>query len=1032
MAQNRTIWSGGLVVFLTGLLVAAGDIENRVRAVEPKALAKMPEAAARPVDFVRDIRPILQRSCYRCHGPEKQKSGLRLDARAAAMAGGDSYAPNIIAGNGAGSPLVRFVAGVDADVKMPPEGKRLSAQEVGLLRAWIDQGAVWPDEAAGKVADKTDWWSLKPLEQPAVPSGEADAPAPNNPIDAFIRETLHEKQIPHAPETDRRTLIRRLYFDLIGLPPTPQQVEAFVSDSHAAAYERLVDELLSSPRYGERWARHWMDTAHFAETHGHDQDRIREFAWPYRDYLIASFNVDKPYGRFVEEQVAGDVLYPEDPQATVALGFLAAGPWDESSLRDIQEATLDRQIARYVDRDDMVSNVMNNVTSTTVQCARCHDHKFDPISQQDYYALQAVFAGVDKANRAYDSDQTAGRRRRELVQRKQLLDRDDAQATALLLSADVQAAVASWEESLSHNRAHWTVLMPDSATSANGATLVPQPDGSVLSTGSRPERDTYTITARVPLAQVSALRLEVLADDHFPHHGPGRQDNGNLHLSEIQLFAGDARGAPLPWSAASADFNQDGWGIERAIDGEEATAWGIYPQVGKSHQAVFELKQKLKVAADAKITVVLKQLHGGGHLIGRARLAVTDVGSPVGLDAGLDVLPVEISEILAKASDHRSTAERQTLARFQQRQAVLHDLAALPQPSLVYAAAHEFAPDGGHLPPHGLRPVEVLYRGDIRQPRGAAVPGTLSCVTGLAARFKLAEPDDEGARRAALAHWLSSTRNPLTWRSIVNRVWQYHFGRGLVETPNDFGRMGALPTHPALLDWLAVDFRDHGQSFKRLHRLIVTSATYRQSSRIADIGAPQSAKAIVSDVDNRFLWRMNRQRLDAESMRDAVLAVSGRLDLRMGGPSDRQFTQQPGLHVTPLVDYSKFDLDSDAGRRRSVYRFLFRTLPDPFMEAFDCPSGDELAPLRTSSITVQQALAMWNDALIARHCEYLAARLKLLGSTTRDRVAAAVQLVFGRPAREDELRDLSAYADKHGLANLCLVLLNANEFLFIN
>ena len=375
------------------------------------------------------------------------------------MAGGDSYAPNIIAGNGAGSPLLRFVAGMDDDVTMPPEGKRLSAQEVGLLRAWIDQGAIWPDEAAGKIADKTDWWSLKPLEQPAVPSGEAGAPAPSNPIDAFIRQTLREKHFPHAPETDRRTLIRRLYFDLIGLPPTPQQVEAFVSDSNAAAYERLVDELLSSPRYGERWARHWMDTAHFAETHGHDQDRIREFAWPYRDYLIASFNADKPYGRFVEEQVAGDVLYPEDPQATVALGFLAAGPWDESSLRDIQEATLDRQIARYVDRDDMVSNVMNNVTSTTVQCARCHDHKFDPISQRDYYALQAVFAGVGKANRAYDSDPTVGRRRRELVQRKQLLDRDDAQSTAFLLSPDVQAAVASWEESLSHNRARWTVLL---------------------------------------------------------------------------------------------------------------------------------------------------------------------------------------------------------------------------------------------------------------------------------------------------------------------------------------------------------------------------------------------------------------------------------------------------------------------------------------------------------------------------------------------------------------------------------------------
>ncbi len=263
------------------------------------------------------------------------------------------------------------------------------------------------------------------------------------------------------------------------------------------------------------------------------------------------------------------------------------------------------------------------------------------------------------------------------------------------------------------------------------------------------------------------------------------------------------------------------------------------------------------------------------------------------------------------------------------------------------------------------------------------MPGALSCVTALAPRFKLEHPEDEGARRAALAHWLTDPRNPLTWRSIVNRVWQYHFGRGLVDTPNDFGRMGSLPTHPALLDWLAVDFRDHGQSLKRLHRLIVTSATYRQSSRIADIPAAQTAKAIAADVDNRFLWRMNRQRLDAECVRDTVLEVSGRLDLRMGGPSDRQFTLRPGVHVTPVVDYSKFNLDSEAGRRRSVYRFLFRTLPDPFMEAFDCPSGDELTPLRTSSITVQQALAMWNDAFIARHCEFLATRLQTLGARQR-------------------------------------------------
>ncbi len=784
-----------------------------------------------------------------------------------------------------------------------------------------------------------------------------------------------------------------MYFDLIGLPPTPEEIAAFLNDHDPAAYEHVVDRLLASPRYGERWARHWMDVAHFAETHGHDQDRIREYAWPYRDYLIASFNADKPYGRFVQEQVAGDVLFPDDPQATVALGFLAAGPWDESSLRDIQENTLDRQIARYIDRDDMVSNVMNNFASATVQCARCHDHKFDPISQQDYYALQAVFAGVDKATRAYDADAAVGRKRRELVRRKQVLDRDDAQSTAALLSPAVQAEVVAWERDLSFHRVHWTVLMPEHATSAEGSTLTTQPDGSVLSSGTRPERDTYTITAAAPLAQVTAIRLEVLADDRFPHRGPGRQDNGNLHLSEIQVFAGDAHGMQLPITTAVADFNQDGWGIERAIDGVDATAWGIYPQVGQTHTALFELKDKFVVAAGSRLTVVLKQLHGGGHLIGRARLAVTGAAPPV----GLDMLPSDVTAILAKPAVQRTDPERVALARFQQRTIVLHDLAALPKPSLVYAAASDFEPDGGHVAPHGLRPVEVLHRGDILQPRGPAVPGALSCVAGIESRFKLVHADDEGERRAALARWLSDPRNPLTWRSIVNRVWQYHFGRGLVETPNDFGRMGALPTHPALLDWLAVQFRDHGQSIKQLNRLIVTSKAYRQSSRIGDIGAARAAIAIASDADNRFLWRMNRQRLDAESVRDAVLAISGRLDLRMGGPSDRQFELRPGVHVTPVVDYSKFNLESDAGRRRSVYRFLFRTLPDPFMETLDCPSGDEITALRTSSVTVQQALALWNDAFIARHCEYLAARLETMGATTR--ASGSCRAARVRPAR---------------------------------
>ncbi|RIK76680.1 MAG: hypothetical protein DCC68_18750, partial [Planctomycetota bacterium] len=850
---------------------------------------------------------------------------------------------------------------------------------------------------------------------------------------SFLSVSLPANSSGHAAPADRRTLVRRLYFDLIGMPPTPEEIAEFLADEHPAAYENLVDRLLASPRHGERWARHWLDAAHFAETHGHDQDRVRENAWPYRDYVIRAFNEDKPYDHFVAEQVAGDVLYPGDPQATVALGFLAAGPWDESSLRDIQEDTIDRQIARYVDRDDMIATVLNNVSSMTVQCARCHDHKFDPIPTEDYYALQAVFAGVDRANRTYDVDAAASAKRRELSARKAQLDRNDDATAKALLADDVQAEVARWEQSLDAGRVRWTVLVPDRFASADGSTLSPLADGSLLSGGKRPERDTYTISATIPpgdesLGAVTAIRIETLADDSLPHKGPGRQDNGNLHLSEVQVFAGEANGTPLALGATSADFNQQGWEIPRAIDGLDLTAWGIFPAVGQPHFAVIELKETLTLGDDRRITVVLKQLHGGGHLIGRVRISATDAAPPV----RLDVLPAEISAILARPHEARSTDERVALARFQQRQSVLAELSRLPKPRMVYAAASDFEPDGGLRPSGGPRPIHVLERGDVKLAKHPASPGTLSCVAALAPRFEITDANAEGLRRAALARWLVDEKNPLTWRSIANRVWQHHYGRGIVATANDFGRMGALPTHRELLDWLAAEFRDGPRSLKALHRAIVSSATYRQSSLASTIGEKERAAAVAEDADNRFLWRMNRTRLDAECVRDAVLLISGRLDLRMGGPSDRQFDLKPGIHVTPLVDYAKFDLDSAAGRRRSIYRFLFRTLPDPFMESLDCPSGDQITPQRVNSVTVQQALAMWNDAFVARHCEHIASRLTERGGTPDEHVAGALRATLGREPREGERAELVAYAEKHGLANLCRALLNTNEFLFVN
>ena len=857
------------------------------------------------------------------------------------------------------------------------------------------------------IAVSEDWWSLRPLEPVPEPRGFPPAWKPRNPIDAFVHARLAAANLEPSREADRRALIRRVTFDLTGLPPSPDQVEAFEKDSAPDAYERLVDRLLASPRYGERWARHWMDAAHFAETHGHDQDRIREHAWPYRDYLIESLNGDKPYARFVEEQVAADVIYPEDPGAIPALGFLAAGPWDESSLRDIREDTLDRQIGRYLDRDDIVTTVMQTFASVTVQCARCHDHKFDPVSQGEYYALQAVFAGVDRANRRYDADPATSDRRRRIRSR---LGEIEKEANGAAAAPGARETIAAWERGLPGDEA-WRVIAPETLVSSAGSILAHAPDGSITAGGPRPEADTYTIAALSPLPTITAIRLEALADDGLPSRGPGRTDHGNFHLSEIRALIGEGGAKPraLKLRGASSDFDQDGWTAAHAVDGNANTAWGIHPKEGRYHTAVFELEEKVSPPSGARLTLVLEQVHGRGHVLGRFRLSVTGI-EPASRAAAL---PEGIREALAASPEARTESQVAALLAYRERTALLEELASLGPERLVYAAASDFDPDGAHRPAGKPRAVHVLERGEITKPLEEAAPGALACVTTIPSRFEIGGSQPEGARRAGLARWLTHRENPLVWRSIVNRVWHHHFGR-----------MGGKPTHPELLDWLAVRFRDGGGSLKELHRLIVTSATYRQSSAA-------SPGALVIDPENRLLSRRRLERLDAECVRDTLLAISGRLDLRMGGPSDRQFDLQPGLHVTPRIDYSKLDLDSDAARRRSVYRFLFRTLPDPFMDAFDCPAGDQLVAARTPSVTVQGALALWNASFVNRQCEHLAARLETMSSTVEGRIDAALRLALGRGGTREEAEMLSEHAERHGLASACRVIINLNEFLFV-
>lgn len=999
-------------------------------AITLATLALLPSGAATP-DFVRDVRPILERSCFECHGPAKQKSGYRLDVRDRALQGGDSGKAAIVPHDAKASPLIRFVSGGDPDLVMPPaksKAPRLSGAEVQILREWIDAGPAWPDALAGARDDRKPLWSLTPLARPAVPKGAA------NPIDGFIRAKLKEQNLGPSPQADRRTLIRRLSYDLTGLPPTPEEAALFVADPDPRSFEQLVTRLLASPRYGEHWARHWLDVANYADTHGNDHDYVRSNAWHYRDYVIGSLNDDKPYARFVQEQVAGDALFPDDGQASVALGFLAAGPWDHTLMVTVRADTVDHLSAQNLDRDSMVSAAVGTFQSLTIHCARCHDHKFDPISQREYYSLQAVFAGVDRADRPFDADAATQATRRKLLADKRAIELREPALLAALETPAVAAKVAAWEQAWARREADWSPFEVVSILSTGGATLTRQADGSWFASGPRPERDTYIVTAQRSAGRLSAVRLEVLPDDRLPKNGPGRWDNGNFHLTEFRAFAAPSRVAegakPIVFARASADYDEGPTiSAAQAIDGKNDTQWGVHPRYGEPHEAVFEIKDPVEFPEGTTFTFLLENQGGApGHGIGRFRLSgsAAVVGSSV-----LAPLPLELTTILRLPAMNRTPAQRQTLALAVLKQENQRALAALPPPQFVYAVTRDFPPDGENFKPSPQpRPIHLLGRGELGRPGDLVGPGTLGCVPGLPAELAIAEVGDETARRAAFARWLTDERNVLTWRSIVNRVWTWHFGRGLCDTPNDFGKMGGQPSHPELLDWLAVWFRDEAKgSLKALHRLIVTSETWKQTSR--------ARQGDASDGDNRLLWRQNRPRLAGEQVRDTLLALGGKLDLTMGGPSAVQFISRGDATFMSggnpaFLDYEHFDPDAPAARRRAIYRFLFRTVPDPFMDALDCPDGSTATPVRGVSTTAQQAFALLNDPFPIRQCEHIADRLAARAGTPAAQAEAAFQLILLRGARDGERAKFIAYIENHGLANACQLLVNTSEFLYLD
>lgn len=1031
---SLTMW---LMVLLIVFLFAMS--ETRLAAQDKSSSEPAAGEGKEKVDFERDVRPILQRSCYSCHGPDKQTSGYRLDVRQTAFKGGDTGSPAIVPHDATASLLMRYVQGTEADMLMPPADSdlpKLSAEEIETLAAWINAGPSWPDALAGTVKSAEPHWSLTKLVQPEVPAGIAKD---GNPIDAFVQAKLADQGLQASPEADRRTLIRRLTYGLTGLPPTNEEVEAFAETKDGKAYEELIRRLLASPRYGEHWARHWLDVAHYADTHGNDHDYARPNAWPYRDYVIRSFNEDKPYTRFVQEQVAGDAMFPNDPQATVALGFLAAGPWDETLMVGVREDTFDHQFALVLDRDDMVTTVMSTFQGLTVHCARCHNHKFDPISQREYYGLQAVFAGVDRNDRPYHSDEKLHAKRLELSARKAAIVGREPALIASIQTQEMTDKLQAIAKMHSERAGDWEPLDVISVTNVSNADskFERQADGSWLVSGAAPDKDTFIITGQAHVQDLRALRLEVLPDERLPGKGPGRYDPaGNFHLTEFRVQSqpavGETRGATaVTFSRVTADHSDRNDMIANTIDNRADTHWSIHPRYGEPHEAVFEFKEPLSNESGTTFIIRLECNGMVRHQVGRFRLSFCTGRTPAERRA---VLPVTITDLLRKPPSSRTPEESIELGLQVLQQEVERELAALPEPEKVYAVTKDFAATGSFKPASIPRPIHVLGRGDINKPGELVGPGAIAAIPELGSELQIGNLNDESARRASLARWLTDDRNALLWRTIVNRVWGYHFGRGLCDTPNDFGMMGGTPSHPELLDWLAVWFRDeaHG-SIKALHHLILTSKTYQQSVR-------HDEQCAAKDPDNRLLWRMNRTRLTAEQVRDSMLNFSGQLDLTMGGPAVVQFVDRGAATFKPeggapaFIDYESFSPDAPQNRRRAIYRFVFRTLPDPLMDALDAPDGGAITPVRSQSTTAVQAFALLNNAFVVRQCEQIATRAndESNNATTAIHVDRVFQTMLQRQPSSLERVEFSNYVQKHGLANAVNAILNCNEFVYLD
>ena len=917
-------------------LLLAGLSSTRLAGAEPPA--------AEAPDFATVVAPLLARRCGACHGPVTSESGWRIDERERALAGGDSGLPGIVAGKPEASELVRRVTTDDAEARMPADADPLPAEERSILSSWVAAGAPWPDDVATLPAalfadtqKPSSHWAFQPIVRPPLPEFAGVA----NPIDAFIIQGLAAQGLAIQSEAPPATLLRRLFFDLVGLPPAPADVQAFTADVAARgsdlAVGDLVDRLLASPGFGERWARHWLDAVRFAESNGFEMNQMRPNAWRYRDWVIESLQHDLPYDAFVRAQLAGDSL-----GADVATGFIVGGAWDQVKSPDPVLTANQRADELH----DMVSTTSSAFLGLTVGCARCHDHKFDPIPQTDYYRLKAVFAGVEHGEREVTLPSESPRQDRR------------AEIARLL----AEAGVGTLRRAVTHRQ--------------NVDRFAPTP-------------------ARF-------VRFTIL-----------ETSGAEPCLDELEVFSSDGRNVARGATPTSAgDFAGNAFHVLTHVND------GLY---GNEHSWISNTPGtgwiQLELPATETVDRVVwsrdrsPEPKYADRVATRYEIALSTDGvdwTPVASD--LDRRPFGDStaspDDAPAATPPGSVADPASVAG--KISALKRELATLDRGPMAYAG--RFTEPGATF---------RMFRGDPTQPREEILPGPLSRIS--SGPWPEAPLSAEAARRQALADWIVDPGNPLTARVIVNRLWHHHFGTGLVDTPSDFGAGGGRPSHPELLDWLASELIANGWRLKSIHRLIVTSRAWRQ-------GGDANAQALALDAQDRLLWRYPPHRLEAEAIRDAILATSGSLNPQAGGPGFDLFVANAN-YVKVYETKTEFTADDF---RRMIYQSKPRSELDTFFGAFDCPDAGQIQPKRTSSTTPLQALNLLNGAFLIDQADRFAARVaREAGEEPAERVRLAFLLAFGRKATAAEIAAATQLVADHGLPALCRALYNANEFLSV-